>query len=113
MIQTEGPVSGSTATPGSLDPDEDGKVILAVSHQGCLLAIRRILIKSDFDAVSFKVDVAPGIKITDHIGNTSCIVLRIWKDEAFEKLRIRIEAWPWSRDDWTLSVPVVKAAGGQ
>ena len=109
MIQTEGPLSNSVATPGSLDPDEDGKVVLAVSHHGCLLAIRSILIKSDFDAVRFQVDVAPGIKISDQIGNTSCIVLRIWKDEAFEKTRIRIEAWPWTRDDWVL--PVVDAGG--
>ena len=105
MILAEHPISGSVANPGSLDSDEDGKVVLAVSHHGCLLAIRSILI----DAVRFKVDVPPKIKISDQIGHTSCIVLRIWKDEAFEKTRIRIEAWPWTRDDWIL--PVVDAGG--
>lgn len=103
LIGTHGPLSTSTVLPGSLLPDADGQVVLAVSHEDCILAIRHLLIKSDCGAsplAPFSIDVAPHIKITDQIGNTSCIVLRIWEEEGVEKKRIRIEAWPWTREDW-------------
>lgn len=84
-----------TSSPDApiLRPATDDRVVLAVTHEDCLLAVRRILFRSDEANPPLQVEIAPHVKITDPLGNCTSVIIRFWREDAGDRVKARIEAW--------------------
>lgn len=96
LIQSECPVSKQEVKGGSLQPDSDGKVVMIVTHEDCLLSLRHLILNATDGCALSEMELAPKVRITDQVADVTCVVVRIWN--AGNGVKGRIEAWGWSGD---------------